>query len=188
MYQRDLQNRQATPTPTATPTGTPRPIVPNIPHPKGIAVNPQTNQIYVASKTSDRLVKIDGATSTVLASYHTGSQPFGVAVNSTTGTVYVANYGGNSVWVMDGGSGTLLGTVYFSSLGYGEPAFVAVNETLNRAYVTLHDGGRLAVINGATNALITTVEAEARHAGRSGRSRLTAGLRLVPRYRQRGGS
>lgn len=156
-----FQNRQATPTPTATPTSTPRPIVPNIPHPKGIGVNVQTNRIYVASKTSDRLVKIDGATNAVLASYPTGDEPFGVAVNSNSGKVYVANYAGDSLWVLDGASGALLGTVSFSSLGYGEPAFVAVNETLNRTYVTLHDGGRLAVINGATNALITTVEAEA---------------------------
>ena len=159
-----FQNRQAAVTPTATatpPTSTPQVVVANIPHPKGIGVNVQTNQIYVASKTTDRLFKIDGATNAALASWHTGSQPFGVAANSTTNKVYVANYAGDSVWVLDGAAGTLLGTVHFSSLGYGEPAFVAVDETLNRTYVSLHDGGRLAVIDGATNALITTVEAEA---------------------------
>ncbi len=162
-----FQNRQVavtpttTATPTATPSSTPLPTIPGIPHPKGIAVNVQTNRVYVASKTTDRLFKIDGATNAVLASYHTGSEPFGAAASSTTGKVYVSNYAGDSLWVLDGSSGALLGTVYFSSLGYGEPSYVAVNEILNRAYVSLHDGGRLAVIDGATNALIMTVEAEA---------------------------
>ena len=151
----------ATATPTTTSTSTPLPTIPGIQHPKGIGVNVQTNRVYVASKTTDRLVKIDGATNAVVASYHTGSEPFGVAANSATNKVYVANYAGNSLWVLDGTSGALLGTVYFSSMGYGEPSYVAVNETLNRAYVSLHDGGRLAVIDGATNGLITTVEAEA---------------------------
>lgn len=152
----------ATPNPSPTPTATsaPPPVITGIAHPKGIGVNVQTNRIYVASKTADRLYKIDGATHAVLASYTTGDEPFGVAANSATNKVYVANFASDSVWVLDGTSGVLLGTVYFSGYGYGEPSYVAVDETLNRAYVSLHEGGRLAVIDGASNALITTVEAE----------------------------
>lgn len=156
----------ATPTATATPTRTPTatpvppPFIRNVPHPKGIAVNSQTNRVYIASKTTGKLFKVDGATNAVLASYASGSEPFGVAVNRVTNKVYVANYASNTVTIFDGASGALLATVNFTPLGYGQPAYVAVDETLNRAYVTLHSGGRVAVINGATNALVTTMEAQ----------------------------
>ena len=115
----------------------------------------------MASKTTNRLYKINGATSTVVGSYATGREPFGVAVNQNTRKVFVANYAGNSLSIFNGDTGALLSTINFAPLGYGQPAFVAVDETLNRAYVTLHAGGRLAVIDGASNALLTTVEAEA---------------------------
>ena len=103
----------------------------------------------MASKTTNRLVKIDGATNTVLGSYVTGSEPFGVAVNQNTRKVFVANYAGNSLSIFNGDTGALLATINFAPLGYGQPSFVAIDETLNRAYVTLHAGGRLAVIDGA---------------------------------------
>ncbi|MBE2234178.1 MAG: YncE family protein, partial [Anaerolinea sp.] len=123
-------------------------------------VNPATNRVYIASKTTGKLFKVDGATNAVLASYASGSEPFGVAINRVTNKVYVANYASNTVTIFDGASGALLATVNFTPLGYGQPAYVAVDETLNRAYVTLHSGGRVAVINGATNALVTTMEAQ----------------------------
>lgn len=152
----------ATATPTRTPTATPPPppIIRNIPHPKGIAANPQTNTLFIASKSTGRLYKVNGATNTVLASYASGSEPFGVAVNRLTNKVYVANYASNTVTIFDGASGGLLATINFAPLGYGQPSFVAVDEVLNRAYVTLHSGGRVAVIDGASNTLLTTLEAE----------------------------
>lgn len=151
-----------TPTPTVTPTATPAPtpIIRDIPHPKGVAVNPQTNTLYVASKTTGRLYKVNGATNTVIASYPSGSDPFGVAVNSMTNKVYVANYASNTLTIFNGATGGLLATINFAPLGYGQPSFVAVDEALNRAYVTLHSGGRVAVIDGASNGLITTMEAQ----------------------------
>lgn len=153
----------ATATPTATPTRTPTappPIIRNIAHPKGIAANARTNILFVASKTTGRLVKIDGATNTVVASYASGTEPFGVAVNSLTNKVTVANYASNTITIFNGATGALLATVNVAPLGYGQPSFVAVDEALNRAYVTLHSGGRVAVIDGASNALLTTLEAE----------------------------
>jgi YVTN family beta-propeller protein len=136
-------------------------IVRGIPYPKGVAVNSATNQIFVASKSTNRLYRIDGATSAVTGTAAAGSEPFGVAVNQTTRKVYVANYAGNSLSIVNGDTGALLAIVNFAVLGYGHPTMVAVDETLNRAYVALHAGGRLAVIDGASNALMTTIEAEA---------------------------
>ena len=149
-----------TPTPAPTATPAPPPLIRNVPHPNGIAVNPQTHKVYVASKTTGRLFKVDGAANTVLLSYPSGSEPFGVAINRMTNKVYVANYAGNTVTIFDGATGALLASINFAALGYGQPSYIAVDEALNRAYVTLHSGGRVAVIDGAANALITTMEAQ----------------------------
>jgi YVTN family beta-propeller protein len=152
-----FQNRQApTPTPTQPPS-----LIPNVPHPKGIAVNRTTNRVFVASKTTNRLYEIDGSTHAVLRYSAVGQEPFGVAVNAATNKVYVANYLGNSLSVVNAATGAVIKTLSFAPLGLGKPSFVAVDETANKVYVTLHEGGRVAVINGATDALITTVEAEA---------------------------
>ncbi len=126
--------------------------------PKGIAVDAQTNQLFIASKTTGRLYKVDGETNAIMDSWQSGGEPFGVAVNRTTNKVYVANYLSDTVTIFDGGSGALLRTINFAPMGYGQPSFVAVDETINRAYVSLHIGGRLAVIDGGANALLTTVE------------------------------
>jgi DNA-binding beta-propeller fold protein YncE len=146
-----FKNRQAGVPPT------PEPVI-EIPYPKGIAVNSQSNQVFVGSKATGQLYKVDGVTNAVLASWLSGQEPFGVAVSRVTGKVYVANFAGDTLAIFDGASGARLATIDFAALGYGEPSYVAVDETLNRAYVTLHQGGRLAVIDGATNALVTTVE------------------------------
>jgi DNA-binding beta-propeller fold protein YncE len=147
----------STPTATATPTATPEPLIRGILHPKGIAVNSLTNQLFIAGKGAGRLYKVDGGTNSVIASWPSGSEPFGVAVNRNTNRVYVANYASATVTIFDGASGALLKTIDFAPLSYGQPSFVAVDEALNRAYVSLHAGGRLAVIDGANN-LLTTVE------------------------------
>ena len=98
---------QPTPTPTPTPTedgpgpvGTPTGI-PNLYHPKGMAVNSGTNTLYIASRDNDRLLKVDGNTLAVLAEAETGSQPWGVVVNQNTNRVYVSNYDSGDVWIYD---------------------------------------------------------------------------------------
>ena len=149
----------ATPTSTDTPTPTPELIIRGIPEPKGIGVNTQTNQLFIASKSTDRVYKVDAGTNQVLTFWSTGREPFGVGVNRVTGKVYVANYASDTLTIFAGATGVLLGTVDFAP--YGQPSYVAVNEVTNRVYVTLHAGGRLAVVDGDTNGLITTVAVEA---------------------------
>ena len=88
-----------------------------MPHPKGIAANPQTNTLFVGSKTTGRLYKVNGATNTVLASYASGSEPFGVAVNSVTNKVYVANYASNTVTIFNGATGGAAGHAQLRAVG-----------------------------------------------------------------------
>ncbi len=148
-----------TPTPTATRTPVPTlpPItIPGLNHPKGIGVNRITHELYVASRNTDRVYRVNALTGAVLSWTPVGKEPFGVAVNSITNKVYVANFRGDSLTVINGATQAVIKTISFAP--YGEPTYVAVNETTNRIYVPLHLGGRLAVINGATDTLMTTIE------------------------------
>ena len=81
--------------------------------PRGVAVDPITNTIYVANEgTAGTVSVIDGATCdgttfsssgcTPVATVSVGAEPTGVAVDPATNTVYVANYNATSVSVIDG--------------------------------------------------------------------------------------
>ena len=53
-------------------------------NPGGVAVNPNTNRIYVANSGSGNVSVIDGASNTVIATVAGMSYPEGVAVNANT--------------------------------------------------------------------------------------------------------
>lgn len=149
------------PTPTPTATRTPVPTLPPITiqglsHPKGIDINRFTHELYVASRNTDRVYRVNPLTGGVLNSVAVGDEPFGVAVNSAANKIYVANFRGDSLSVINGTTQAVIKTISFAP--YGEPTYVVIDESANRIYVPLHKGGRLAVINGATDTLLTTVE------------------------------
>jgi YVTN family beta-propeller protein len=70
-------------------------------YPYGIAVNPNTNTIYVANTNSNTVSVIDGKTNKVTSNLTVGMFPSGIAVNPNSGIVYVADQGSNSVSVID---------------------------------------------------------------------------------------
>jgi YVTN family beta-propeller protein len=113
-------------------------------NPFAVAVNPVTNQVYVANQNSNSVTVIDGATNGT-TNVTVGSDPDAVAVNPVTNQVYVANEGSNSVTVIDGATnGTTNVTV-----GSG-PQAVAVNPVTNQVYVANASSGTVTVIDGAT--------------------------------------
>ena len=57
-----------------------------------MAVNPNTNRIYVTNWDSNNVSVIDGASNTVVATVAVGNHPDGVAVNPNTNLIYVANH------------------------------------------------------------------------------------------------
>ncbi len=133
----------------STPT-TPRPEAGS---PLEVAVNPQTNRIYV---TSDNVVEgggevfvIDGKTESMVRSIRVGLRPQGIAVNPVTNRVYVANSGGHTVSVIDGSLDSVVGEIQLPA----SPQSMAVNATTNTVYTTLSAG--LAIIDGATGAVRT---------------------------------
>jgi YVTN family beta-propeller protein len=112
--------------------------------PQAVAVNPVTNQIYVA--VAQGAAVIDGSTGTV-STVTAGSNPVAVAVNVTTNRIYLVNHLSNSVTVIDGSTNKAIATV---TVGTG-PVAVAVNSVTNQVYVANRAGSSFTVIDGATN-------------------------------------
>jgi YVTN family beta-propeller protein len=116
-------------------------LVTNIPvgtTPFGVAVNPETNRIYVADGgggggPDNTVFVISGKSNTLLTKITGLTAPDGVAVNGQTNRIYVTNIGNNTVSVIDGRTNTV--TTPAIPVG-ADPAEIAVNERTNRIYVT----------------------------------------------------
>jgi YVTN family beta-propeller protein len=121
--------------------------------PMNVAVNPNTNRIYVVNRDSDNLTVIDGATNTVITTVAAGRRSIAIGVNPNTNRVYVANFNSDNVSVLDGATNTVIATVAVGS----NPARVEVNPVTNRIYVGNFSSNDVSVIDGATNTVIATV-------------------------------
>ncbi|MGB0066365.1 MAG: Ig-like domain repeat protein, partial [Terracidiphilus sp.] len=122
-------------------------------NPEAVAVNPVTNQIYVANENSGNVTVIDGAT-TATTTVSVGSGPLAIAVNPVTNEIYVANFYSSNVTVIDGAT-----TATAMVSAGNNPQAVTVNPVTNRIYVANPgNGNNMTAIDGATNAT-TTVSA-----------------------------
>ena len=126
--------------------------------PRGAAVNPNTNRIYVSAGGSVSV--LDGATNTVLTTIVLDCLPWGcntvgVGVNPNTDRIYVADPVNGWVFVIDGISNSVVDRI---SIG-GSALGVGVNPNTDRVYVTNPTGliNTVAVIDGATNSVIATI-------------------------------
>jgi YVTN family beta-propeller protein len=74
-------------------------------NPAGIAVNPNTNKIYVTTRSEDEFEEfgvsiIDGKTNGVVKSTAVGKGPISIAVNANTNIIYETNPGAQTVSVI----------------------------------------------------------------------------------------
>jgi YVTN family beta-propeller protein len=74
-------------------------------HPSAIAVNVNTNRVYVANRGSDRVSVIDGHTDTVIATLDVGVQPVDIAIDPTTNRIYVANSESDTITIIEDAGG-----------------------------------------------------------------------------------
>ena len=109
---------------------------------EGLAVDETTHRVFVAQRSADQLVVIDGATQQVTARVPVGLWPTDVAVNPVRNCIYVANAGGNSVSVIDGATLQVVATVAVGS----DPKAIAVNTVTGRVYVANRGSGTVSVI------------------------------------------
>ncbi len=117
------------------------------------AVNPATNQVYVANNGSNNVSVIDGTSNSVIKTITVGTSPIFLAVNPANNQIYVANGGSNNVTVIDGTSNSVIKTITAGT----NPFEIAVNPTTNQIYVGNKNSDNVTVIDGTSNSVIKTV-------------------------------
>ena len=120
--------------------------------PVGVAVNPETNRIYVTNRMSNDVTVIDGLTDQVLATIVNNQVPQGVAVNPLKNRIYVSELG-RGLTIIDGFTNPPL-----ARLPVGAGAFtVAVNASTDRVYVPSFHDRNVSVIDGETRSVLTVL-------------------------------
>ena len=127
--------------------------IPTGPSPGAVAVNSDTNYIFVAN-TGNATMTVINAANNRTSQVTVGANPLAIAVSVSTNKVYVANQypsGGNgSVTVWDGATNST--TTVAAGL---YPSAVAVNPATNQIYVADAGDGTLTVVDGASDAATT---------------------------------
>jgi YVTN family beta-propeller protein len=128
--------------------------VPVGPFPYAVAVNSNTNRIYVASQSGDGIYVVNGQTESVVGNVPiSGWPPYGVAVDPNTNRIYATGINGGSVSVIDGATNSVATTI---SVG-NQPNAVAADPQTNRIYVTNQGSNTVSVIDGAANSVVDTI-------------------------------
>jgi YVTN family beta-propeller protein len=104
-----------------------------------VAVNPDTNRVYVASPLLDAVFAVDPTGGLpgddyIVATIGVGDHPLGLAVVSTTNKVYAANLRSNNVTAIDGSTHSPITNI---PVGV-EPCKVAADSGAQQVYVTNH--------------------------------------------------
>jgi YVTN family beta-propeller protein len=120
-----------------------------------VAVNPNTNRIYVAAgHGGNNLLVVDGDSNTISATIGGFNGGWGLGVNPNTNRIYASRRDHNDVQVIDGATNTIAVTISVGLNPYG----LAVDPNANRIYVANYDSKNVSVINGDTNMVDATIE------------------------------
>jgi len=122
--------------------------------PYGVAVNPNTNMVYVTGLYQDSVSVIDGFTDKLVRNIPVGNYVGAVAVNSDTNMIYVTF--DTYLSIIDGSTNS---TLPASDMG-NETTDVAVNPTTNRVYVTVPHSSSVFVVDGSSNDMLYEIRLE----------------------------
>jgi YVTN family beta-propeller protein len=137
---------------------------------QGVAVDPDTNTVYVITEMFttgrpitgvDQVSVIDGSTRSLVSTLPADSGPRAVAVDPETHSVYVANSTKSTVSVIDAATRTITANVPVDNISQNPG--LAVDPSTHTVYVTthtLHAGNfddSVAVIDGTTRTITATV-------------------------------
>jgi len=96
-----------------------------------VAVNPNTNLVYVTNTRSDTVSVFDGTTNNLLSTFEVGRTPFGIGVNPNTNMLYVGLEHKDILAVVDGSTNEIVKNIEITG-----PYDIAVNDVTNMIYVT----------------------------------------------------
>jgi YVTN family beta-propeller protein len=118
----------------------------------GIAVDKDTNVVYVSLYNSNLIRIINGSTNTIMNKNFTSDNgPFDITINPRTNLVYVANSGSNTVSVID--------KTKISRIEVGQyPEDITINPRTNLVYVANSGSNTVSVINATENKVMAGVE------------------------------
>jgi len=117
--------------------------------PHAVAVNPNTNRLYVANVESDSVSVLEDSDNGIVtvATVAVGITPYALAVNPVTNKIYVANVDSDTVTVIDGVTNNTVEVEVGT-----QPFAIAVNPVTDKIYIANIGGDTMSVIDGATNA------------------------------------
>lgn len=151
-------SKSQTPTPTRTPNLVlqNRTITENMGDgPIDIAINNNTNTLYVLNQNSNNITVLDSFTYSWRTNIPVGTNPSGITFNKLTNKIYVTNTGNNSVSVIDTTSNTVIKTIVLPAAS--GPKGIVVNPDTNRIFVGNSNSRTITVIDGITDTINTTI-------------------------------
>ena len=114
--------------------------------PWGVAVNPNTDRVFVANFDDGNVQMFDGTTMASFGAVRVGDQPTFVEVDAAANRVFTVSNAENKLFVINGA----LNAVETTQPTGGDGAFgLAINTKLNRAYVGHRRSGDIATMDGA---------------------------------------
>jgi len=122
--------------------------------PTAVAVNPQTNTIYVSSPASNTLWVIDGPTNSVIATLPMGSEPWSIWFYLPRNLVYVNNCGDQTVTIIENRTIKLKTVPISFVLGCNQEALAVVGKLL---YVPDPVSNQIQVVNMDSLKVITEI-------------------------------
>jgi YVTN family beta-propeller protein len=122
-------------------------------HPKGVAVDPPTNRVFVSLFDSSAVAVVDAATNQVLATWSTNSSGHSNGVSVSGGNIYVALRDAASVAVLNASTGAFVANRSVGSQPYG------VGATGSRVWVANFASNSVSILDAATTNGVTTTNA-----------------------------
>jgi YVTN family beta-propeller protein len=115
--------------------------------PEAIAVNEQTEAVYVVNSGDRSVSVIDGKNDRVVATVATAARPYAIAIDESANKVYVSNTFSNMLTVIDGR------TNLASNVKTGSADAIVVDAKRKRVYLLGYESNSLTVLNSETNAI-----------------------------------
>lgn len=120
----------------------------------GVAVDPQSGDVFTGNGTDRTLSKVDPTTLRVVATVDVPGSIDAIAYDPSRRIVYADQGGGGSVYVIDGAAMKLLATIEMSASALES---LAVDPATGTLYQNLANGGGFAMIDPATRKVVKVV-------------------------------
>ena len=120
----------------------------------GLAVEPETGDLFTGNGTDNTVSKVDPVAMKVLATVDVPGSVDALAYDPKAKRIYADQDGGGDVYVIDATTMKLLGSI---SIPKADLESVAVDPSTGRVYQNLSAGGGFAIIDGAAMRVVKTV-------------------------------